>query len=162
MVWSAIPSTRPLTRINTHTHAGAWVKDDGEDHHVPIEEYTENLKTIVGHLRTLNEKQPILFVTPPPVDDARQGPTRTNAVARQYADAMLKLGQELAIPTFDMWTACEGDKPEAAKEYLIDGLHLNAKGNRAAYDGIVAAITAHFPLLLPGQENMPRQVPDPY
>jgi hypothetical protein len=40
---------------------------------------------------------------------------------------MLTMAQQEGIPAFDLWKACEGDKPEAAKEYLLDGLHLNAK-----------------------------------
>jgi hypothetical protein len=65
----------PDQAINdTHTikTQGAWVKADGEDHHVPLEEYSSNLKEIVDHLRSLHAKQRILFITPPPVDDVRR------------------------------------------------------------------------------------------
>lgn len=128
---------------------------------MPLDEYKANLKKIVGHLRDLHAEQRILFITPPPVDDTRQGPDRLNARAREYADAMLAVGQEEKIPVFDLWKACQGDKPEVAATHLIDGLHLNALGNRVAYDGIIQLITAHYPDLLPGRESMPKQVPDP-
>lgn len=53
------------------TCTGAWIRDDGEDRHVPLDEYAANLKKIVEHLRALKKELRILFVNPPPVDDVR-------------------------------------------------------------------------------------------
>lgn len=44
----------------------------------------------------------------------------------------------------------------------LDHQHLSAKGNRAAYDGIIHTISEHFEDMLPGREEMPKQVPDPW
>ena len=50
---------------------GTWYRQDGEDHHVPLDEYKANLKTIIAHIRALHAEQRIILITPPPVDDVR-------------------------------------------------------------------------------------------
>lgn len=67
-----------------------------------------------------------LTTRPPTHKQARKAPERLNARAREYADAMIQVGAEAQVPTFDLWKALHGDKPEVAATHLIDGLHLNA------------------------------------
>uniref|UniRef100_A0A453QFH3 Uncharacterized protein n=1 Tax=Aegilops tauschii subsp. strangulata TaxID=200361 RepID=A0A453QFH3_AEGTS len=37
--------------------------------HVPVEEYRQNLKTIVNHLKDCSKSMVILLITPPPIDE---------------------------------------------------------------------------------------------
>ena len=62
-----------------------------------------------------------------------------------------------AVPVVDLWTACEGYSIYRA-EFLIDGLHLNSRGNERLFEAVKLTIKENFPDLLP--ENLPMQLPE--
>lgn len=152
------------------------------------------------------------------IRQARKAPQRLNARAREYADAMIQVGQEEGVPTFDLWKACQvcvcwavflgllglTDRPSfpltqtggqagrgghvpdrraafergvsksraltcigAQQPHPFTRSPLNQtkkhnSGNQVAYNGIVQMIATHYPTLMPGQKDMPKQVPDPW
>lgn len=121
---------------------------------MPLSEYKSNYKLILTHLRTLRKDLPLILVTPPPVAD--------NAVVKEYGDAVLSLGKEEGLPVFDLWEACEGKEADKFPGYLVDGLHLNGKGNTVLFEGLMAVIGEHYPALLPEGEKMPKRERDPW
>lgn len=151
-----------LLGSNDQVRPGSWVETTtGEDHHVPLDEYNSNYKQILTHLRTLQEDLPLILVTPPPVADDVKG-ARTNAAVKEYRDMVLSLGEEESLPVFDLWEACEGGEVEKFKTYLVDGLHLNGRGNTVLYEGLIDVIGKHYPDLLPEGKKMPKRERDPW
>lgn len=146
---------------NDQVQPGSWVEaTTGEDHHVPLAEYTSNYKRILTHLRTLQVDLPLILVSPPPVADDVKG-ARTNAAIKVYRDVVLSLGDEEGIPVFDLWEVCEGDDAEKFSSYLVDGLHLNGAGNTVLYEGLMGVIQKHYPDLLPEGTKMRKRERDP-
>ncbi|KAJ2652321.1 isoamyl acetate-hydrolyzing esterase [Coemansia sp. RSA 1250] len=102
-------------------------------------------------------------------------PDRKNKVTRLYADAVKETGKDLGIPVVDIWTAIEdavhgirnptlssqdqqestGNEADAVspyegyEQYLLDGLHLNARGNELLHKLLVAKITSVWPEMDP-------------
>ncbi|VAH99156.1 unnamed protein product [Triticum turgidum subsp. durum] len=121
--------------------------------HVPVEEYRQNLKTIVNHLKDCSKSMVILLITPPPIDedgreryarslygeDARRLPERTNEMAGVYAGQCIELAKEMDVHCIDIWSkmqAAEGWQ----KLYLSDGLHLTPEGNALVHKEVVQAL----------------------
>ena len=84
----------------------------------------------------------ILLVSPPPVntyqrsaDLATRNPPRVCdrefGFTKLYAEAVVKTAQEEGVAIADVWTViweAAGKDERALSEYLLDGLHPNAKG----------------------------------
>ncbi|KAK6924846.1 SGNH hydrolase-type esterase domain, partial [Dillenia turbinata] len=101
--------------------------------HVPVEEYKENLRKIVHHLKQCSSVMLVALVTPPPIDKrgrmeyaqslygdkAMKEPERTNEVAGVYAKNCVDLAKELGLPVVD-----------------LDGLHLTPEGNSIVYQEV--------------------------
>mmetsp|Transcript_26074 Transcript_26074/g.56529 ORF Transcript_26074/g.56529 Transcript_26074/m.56529 type:complete len:301 (-) Transcript_26074:304-1206(-) len=120
--------------------------------HVPLEEYKQNLTTIINHIKSLKAARPcsILLMTPPPIDHDKwqqfrmenfvppPPPTRNRDLehTRKYAAAAL---QE--------W-----------KGYLLDGLHFNPKGNGVVFEAVRDAVARHHPHL--HHAALPTQFPE--
>ena len=93
----------------------ACVPSSSTGQHIPLEEYVQNLKTLVDHSSVKAHSPHILLITPPPVDEYtlegmdymnNNGDTevkRRAAVTKTYADACRKLGEELGIEVVDIW-----------------------------------------------------------
>jgi hypothetical protein len=87
-------------------------------------------------------KTRILLISPPPVNTyqrsaelvSRDPPRecdREFEFTKLYAEAVVKTAQEEGVAVADIWAAvweAAGKEERALSEYLIDGLHLNAKG----------------------------------
>ncbi|XP_039068392.1 GDSL esterase/lipase At5g45920-like [Hibiscus syriacus] len=119
----------------------------GAFQHVPVEEYKQNLHSIVSSLKNRWPKALILLITPPPVDeDARIRhpyvenplglPERTNESAGCFAKACVETAVECAIPVVDLWTRMQ-QYPEWHKAYLSDGLHLSQEGNKVVFEEVL-------------------------
>ncbi|KAF1861751.1 hypothetical protein Lal_00026185 [Lupinus albus] len=106
--------------------------------HVPLDEFKQNLHSIVSFIKNLSigevigRKQwpttVVLLITPPPIDeDGRikhpyaenpEGlPERTNEAAGEYARACITVAGECAIPVIDLWTKMQ-QRPGWQKDYL--------------------------------------------
>ncbi|CDM27082.1 hypothetical protein DTO013E5_4267 [Penicillium roqueforti] len=139
--------------------------------HVPLDQYKENLKTIIQHPATCAQNPRLILISPPPINeyqlekfDAIKNtpfPSRTASFTKSYAAAACEVGASLNIPVVDLWSAFmkttgwkEGeplvgahDVPsnERLASLLIDGLHLSPAGNRIVYDEIMKVIQANWP-----------------
>lgn len=126
--------------------------------HVPLEEYTRNLKDIISELYRLGVTH-VVLLTPPPVSEAGrvqhakatygidlEGSERENEYTKRYVDACLEVGAELRLPVVNLWKACM-DTPNWATELLDDGLHLTPAGNELVYACLQRTIDAHVPHL---------------
>ncbi|KAJ2715989.1 isoamyl acetate-hydrolyzing esterase [Coemansia spiralis] len=122
--------------------------------HVPLDEFRVNLRRLVALLRDpasvhYSPTTRILLITPPAVGDRmmdevarREGrhPGWKNAVTKLYAQAVMELAEEAALPAIDLWTWIEEMvHGTAATDWL--GPRLPAEGEIAAGDSI-ANITA--------------------
>ncbi|KAK4749662.1 hypothetical protein SAY87_027111 [Trapa incisa] len=121
-----------------------------ERQHVPIEEYKENLRKIVHHLKECNPTMLIVLIAPPPVDEegrdayarslygdnAREVPERTNEVTGIYAKACIEVARELGLRSVDLWSKMQ-ETEGWQKQYLSDGLHLTPKGNGVVYQEVI-------------------------
>ncbi|BGP13773.1 hypothetical protein JCM10213_006395 [Rhodosporidiobolus nylandii] len=136
----------------------------GEPQHVPLEEYTQNLRTILSLLRDPaseyhSPSTSFVLLTPPPLYRPDWIQTRisrglagycdrTLENTRAYADAVIKLGKEEGIPVVDcyarIWDAAEHDE-EKLQPFFTDGLHLTAKGYALIAEGVKQVIAEHYP-----------------
>ena len=115
---------------------------DSAAQHVPLAEYRNNLRAILGHVKALPGNPRALLMTPPPVDEAARlrftggaAPERTNAAAEAYARACLEVAQETDTLALSLW-----DGIFWREKMLCDGLHLSPSGEELVYDLVVKAI----------------------
>jgi lysophospholipase L1-like esterase len=86
-----------------------------DDQHVPLDEYTRNLETIITHPLIKAHDPRILLVAPPPIDEHLQwvtdkekghpSVTRIAATTKSYADGAIELGKKLNVPVVNLWEA---------------------------------------------------------
>ncbi|CAA3002500.1 GDSL esterase lipase At5g62930 [Olea europaea subsp. europaea] len=143
-------ATPPVaTTIFFGANDAALLGRTGERQHVPIEEYRENLRRIVRHLKNCTPTMLIVLITPPPIDElgrlefarslygdkATELPERTNEMAAVYAKQCVELAEELGLPSINLWSKMQ--KTEGWQKFLSDGLHLTAEGNAIVYEEVV-------------------------
>jgi len=126
----------------------------GDRQHIPLNEYRQNLKDIVSKILVRGDF-PVLLMTPPPVDGLAWKAflntpelTRTNENSKAYGDAVKEVASELRCPVVDLWTLMNGAE-KSRSLFLCDGLHLNEKGNRQVYNGIMDVLQSQFPDITP-------------
>lgn len=133
----------------------AAIKDRDAHHHVPIEEYKDNLNKLVEKTRLTTDN--ILLITPPPVhheqrlayQKQRYGDKATGILERTlehtglYADACLEVSVSLKLPCLDLYRSMLQQDDWGA--FLNDGLHFSDKGHEFVGDELLKAITEHFP-----------------
>ncbi|XP_040375531.1 GDSL esterase/lipase At5g45920 isoform X2 [Rosa chinensis] len=117
--------------------------------HVPVDEYKQNLRSIVSFLKQWPTTH-IILITPPPIDeDGRlqfpyienplNQPERTNEAAGAFAEACVAVARESGLPVIDLWTKMQ-QFPDWQKAHLRDGLHLTLRGNRLVFEEVVAKL----------------------
>lgn len=115
--------------------------------HVPLDEYKQNLHSIVSSLKKQWPKTLILLITPPPIDeDGRLRhpfvenpsgfPERTNEAAGSFAKACVETAEECGIAVVDLWTRMQ-QYTDWRKAYLSDGLHLTKEGNKVVFEEVM-------------------------
>ncbi|KAL2667860.1 hypothetical protein AAZV13_01G093100 [Glycine max] len=84
--------------------------------HVPLQEYIENMRKIVIHLKSLSKKTRIIFLSSPPINEVQMHETlsdllgplkRTNEACRIYSEACLELCREMNVKAIDLWSALQ-------------------------------------------------------
>ncbi|XP_065030380.1 GDSL esterase/lipase At5g62930-like isoform X2 [Musa acuminata AAA Group] len=125
-----------------------------ERQYVPLEEYKENLRKIVKHLKECSAMILVVLITPPPVDEqgrkeyarsvygekAMELPERTNDNTGAYARQCVELAKELHIPCIDLWSKMQ-ETTGWQKKFLSDGLHLTEEGNAVVHEEVVQVLT---------------------
>ncbi|KAJ3670720.1 hypothetical protein LUZ60_008146 [Juncus effusus] len=124
-----------------------------EKQHVPIDEYKDNLKKIITHLKELSPEMVVVLIAPPPVDEdgreqyakllygekARKLPERTNEMAGTYASVCLELAKEMIVPCIDTWSIMQ-ETQGWQKLFLRDGLHLTEEGNAVVHREVLRVL----------------------
>lgn len=125
-----------------------------EKQHVPVEEYKQNLRKIVHHLKECSPTMLVILITPPPVDEdgrneyarllygdkARELPERTNEMTGIYANYCIELALELSLPYVDLWSHMQ-ESVGWQKKFLRDGLHLTPEGNDVVHKEVVRVLS---------------------
>lgn len=116
--------------------------------HVPIEEYTENMRKLAVHLKSLSEKTRIIFLTCPPIHEeyVRQNLSpyisdlkRSNEACGRYADSCVELCRDLDIKVINLWTAFQ-KKANWENTCFTDGIHLSSEGSMIVVDEILKVL----------------------
>lgn len=163
-------STKPpvATTVFFGANDAALAGRTSERQHVPVEEYKENLRRIVHHLKECSSTMLVVLVTPPPVDEegrmqyakslygekAMELPERTNEMAGVYARQCVELARELGLPSINLWSKMQ-ETEGWQKKFLGDGLHLTAEGNAVVYQEVERVLREAW---LPASE-MPNDFP---
>lgn len=115
------------------------IKEENPQQHVPLEEYAENLRSMIQYLKSIDIKQDkIILITPPPIHEPSwekqcfmKGSklNRLNSVAGEYAKACAQVGDEYGADVVDLWTLMQEGCSDCTV-YLSDGLHLSDEGNQ--------------------------------
>ncbi|XP_050257081.1 GDSL esterase/lipase At5g62930 [Quercus robur] len=121
-----------------------------ERQYVPLEEYKENLRKIVFHLKECCPTMLVVLIPPPPVDEAGRKeyaqsvygekavelPERTNEVTRLYAEQCIELAKEMGLRSVDLWSKMQ-ETEGWQRKFLSDGLHLTSEGNAVVHQEVV-------------------------
>ncbi|KAE9357564.1 hypothetical protein PF008_g3132 [Phytophthora fragariae] len=126
--------------------------------HVPVDDYKENLVKLVHAFNVMAPDAKILFITPPLVDDEVQQKhaesykgvmkgivAHSNEMAGIYARACVDTANLLALPVLDLHSYFNNMAEYTRKDVLVDGLHLNLKGNNYMYEQLRQKIDSEFP-----------------
>ncbi|XP_051135904.1 GDSL esterase/lipase At5g62930 [Andrographis paniculata] len=119
----------------------ALLDGTGKKQHVPVEEYKNNLRKMVEHIKSLSSKTIVVLITPPPIDiggrreyarsrygdKASNSPDRTNEITGIYAEECVALAEELGLPSVNLWSKMQ--EIDGWQKFLSDGLHLTSEGN---------------------------------
>ncbi|KAL3522422.1 hypothetical protein ACH5RR_015256 [Cinchona calisaya] len=122
----------------------------GAFQHVPVDEYKQNLHSIVCFLKRRWPTTHVVLITPPPIDEAARLlnpyaenklglPERTNEAAGAYAKACLSVASECEAPAVDLWTKMQ-QFPGWQTAFLSDGLHLTQGGNRIVFEEVIGKL----------------------
>ncbi|CAM8913583.1 unnamed protein product [Rhodiola kirilowii] len=113
--------------------------------HVPLTEYVENMKKVALHLKSLSDTIRIIFLSCPPVNEAkvRQNTSayfselvRTNELCKSYSDACVMLCEELDIKVVDLYNALQ-KRDDWMEVCFTDGVHLAEEGSNIVVEEIL-------------------------
>ncbi|XP_014490572.1 GDSL esterase/lipase At5g62930 [Vigna radiata var. radiata] len=147
-----LDSTTPpiATTIFFGANDAALLGRTSERQHVPIEEFKDNLRKFVRHLKECSQTMQIVLITPPPVseqgrldyaksqygENATKVPERTNEVTGQYANACVEVANELGVWYINLWSKMQ-ETDNWQTKFLRDGLHLTTEGNTVLYEEVI-------------------------
>lgn len=117
--------------------------------HVPLNEYIENMKKIALHLKSLSEKTRIIFLSAPPINEAKIRESeslsvfgdlgRTNEACRKYSEACIKLCDEIGVKVIDLWTSLQ-KRDDWLTVCFTDGIHLSSEGSKIVLKKILKVL----------------------
>lgn len=126
---------------------------------VSLTDFEHNLDAMVQMTKKRLPATSIVLITPPPiwetaleVTNAAKGKPialdRTNDRTLQYANVVVAVGAKWHVPVLNAWKGL-GGATQSRGEYLLDGLHLNAKGNQQLFELFKDLLARHLPQWLP-------------
>ncbi|XP_031115317.1 GDSL esterase/lipase CPRD49 [Ipomoea triloba] len=115
--------------------------------HVPLPEYIENMRKVVLHLKSLSDTIRIIFLSSPPVNEAKVKETssyfselvRTNDLCKKYSDACIDLCKELGVMVVDLFTSIQ-KREDWENTCFIDGVHLAEEGSKVVVEEILKVL----------------------
>jgi hypothetical protein len=125
--------------------------------HVPIDEYRENVVSMLEYLYGLKSTMAIILITPIRVHPSRikHSDIERSKYANQIREIvknhnMIPSLRNKRLALVDLWL---NDKEKGISavtaEDLYDGLHLGVSGNKKLFDGLKLCINIHFPYFSP-------------
>lgn len=140
---------------------------ESERVHVPIEEYSSNLRKIIKHIKQCSVH--VILITPPPVhhetrlkyqkekygSNATGVLERTNERAAAYAAEAERVATEEGVAALNLHKTFQQHDDLAL--LLCDGLHLSDNGQRLVLDAILGALSGSDPHIF--GEIIPNQFP---
>ncbi|KAL3642357.1 hypothetical protein CASFOL_013172 [Castilleja foliolosa] len=149
---SSVSATPPPVAVTIFFGANdaGLLSGTGKKQHVPIEEYKDNLRKMVQHIKNLSPNTLVVLITPPPVDKqgrrefarslygdkASKLDDRTNEVTGEYANVCVNLAQEIGVPSINLWSKMQ-EIDGWQRKFLSDGLHLTPEGNAVVFQEVV-------------------------
>ncbi|CAN9502105.1 unnamed protein product [Ophioblennius macclurei] len=137
------------------------LEDKNPQQHVPLQEYSANLKEMAKFLSSAGvSTDRLIFITPPPLDESawekecflKGSPlNRHQSVVGQYAEACVQAAGQVGADVLDLWTLMQKDGQDF-RLYLSDGLHLSQKGNQFVAQhlwGLLESRVSTLPFILP-------------
>ena len=139
----------------------AAIKEHDAHHHVSVERFQENLKTLIDRVRTkyphCQEDTNILLITPPPVQHQQRlqfqkqkyGDKATGVLERtlentgRYAVAVQSVAKDNNLPCLNLYLDMQ-QEPNWDR-FFHDGLHFSADGHAFVGNAVLNAIHQHFP-----------------
>lgn len=109
-------------------------------HHVPLQEYTTNLKRMIQLIQSWNTKLnvAVAILTPPPCNTEIQSKSRDNEnVTRSYANSCIQVANDMKVPVVNVWKGMQQGSEQWKIDYLSDGLHLTPSGNYRLYQLVI-------------------------
>ncbi|KAL2337056.1 hypothetical protein Fmac_011502 [Flemingia macrophylla] len=106
--------------------------------YVPLQEYIENMRKIIIHLKSLSENTRILVLNSPPIDDtlincwnesSDGNPSRTNEACGIYSEACLDVCRKMNIKAIDLWSTIQ-NRNNWEDVCFLDGIHLSNEGSK--------------------------------
>eukprot|EP01018_Ginkgo_biloba_P033484 Gb_35159 [translate_table: standard] len=116
--------------------------------HVPLPEYTQNIRKIATYLKDLSETTRLLFLSCPPVnEDMLRGLAssilspleRTNEECRKYSEACIEVCKEMELKVVDLWLAIQR-RPDWSTTCFTDGVHLSSEGSIIVVEEILKVL----------------------
>lgn len=128
-------------------------------HHVPLENYKNNIKSIHSIAKESCPNAKIIIICPPPVhhesrlrfqiekwgEKATGELERTLEISGSYADAAQEVAKDLDVPFLNLWKEMQAERKDDWGEFLSDGLHLSKEGNKFVGNRLVDLIQDAFP-----------------
>ncbi|XP_054842057.1 isoamyl acetate-hydrolyzing esterase 1 homolog [Eublepharis macularius] len=137
------------------------LKELNPKQHVPLDEYADNLKSMIQYLKSVNiAEDKIILVTPPPLHETAwekeciakgEKLNRLNSTTGKYAKACVQIARDCGTEVVDLWTLMQENNQDFCC-YLSDGLHLSGEGNNFLANQLWSLLerrTSELPLLLP-------------
>ncbi|XP_077477127.1 isoamyl acetate-hydrolyzing esterase 1 homolog [Stigmatopora argus] len=179
--WGRIILPRMLNQEDAGTIAAVTVffgandcalKDENPQQHVPLDEYSNNLKIISSYLHAVGVTPgKVIFITPPAIHEAAWEKSckqkgfslnRLNSVAGQYAQACVQVADQCGSDVLDLWTLMTNGGQDFTG-YLSDGLHLSEKGNQFVTQHLWELLekrVSHLPFILPYWGDVDALIPE--
>nr|GEV43460.1 GDSL esterase/lipase At5g62930 [Tanacetum cinerariifolium] len=136
-----------------------------ENQHVPLEEYKDNLRKIVRHLKECSPTMLIVLITPPPIDEegrledavssygeqAMKLPERTNEAAGDYANGCIEVAKEVGVSSINLWSKMQ-ETEGWQKKFLspvnnLNQLHCRLRLHNGSSSSEILLRWAHFLVL---------------
>ncbi|VFQ81154.1 unnamed protein product [Cuscuta campestris] len=116
--------------------------------HVPLREYVENMRKIALHIKSLSDETRIIFLTCPPVNEAKVKENtssifselvRNNDLCNKYSQACIELCKEMGVMVVDLFTSIQ-KREDWENACFTDGVHLSEEGSKVVAEEILKAL----------------------
>ena len=114
----------------------------------PKVEYEAGLKELITRIRQAGSQ--VILCTPSVIGEKRAGTNPNDAMLAEYAGISRRVAEAMNVQICDLNAAFAGylrthNPQDAEKEILtVDGVHLNAEGNRFVADQMLAAVATYL------------------